>query len=145
MHQKHHGGEETVATKRENKTLKDSIAELVEKEKNKKHFINPIYKEKLERFFVWLFVIAVFVGGIFELIWFYKHNGIRSILLLVVLFTPISLYTVFYHLLSKRNRLIFTLLSTLIYIALGCYFYFSIPTPEEFFSQVLEEMNKNNQ
>lgn len=30
---------------KQNKTLKDSIAELVEKEKNKKHFINPIYKE----------------------------------------------------------------------------------------------------
>lgn len=108
------------------------------KQNNIKSFLKEkLSIENIKIFFVWLFVIAVFVGGIFELIWIYKHDGIRSILLLVVLFTPISLHTVFYHLLSKRNRLIFILLSTLIYIASGCYIYFSTPTPEEiFFSSI---------
>lgn len=129
---------------KQNKTLKDSIAELVEKEKNKKHFINPIYKEKLERFFVWLFIIAGLIGGAFVISQTYIYGGIISAFQIVFIVVSYSIFMIFHNDWSKRQMQIYLLVNFLFIIASTYYWYFCI-TPEEIFSRAIEQINKNNQ
>lgn len=128
----------------QNKTLKDSIAELVEKEKNKKHFINPVYKEKLERSFVWLFIIAVLIGGFFGISQIYIYGGIISVFQIVFIGGSYSIFMTFHNDWSKRQMLIYLLVNILFIIASTYYWYFCT-TPEEIFSRAIEQINKINQ
>lgn len=129
---------------KQNKTLKDSIAELVEKEKNKKHFINPIYKEKLERFFVWLFIIAGLIGEAFVISQTYIYGGIISAFQTVFIGVSYSIFMTFHNNWSKRQWQIYLLVNILFIIASAYYWHFYI-TPEEIFSRAIEQINKNNQ
>lgn len=116
-----------------------------EQNNKKKSIIEKLPIEKIKIFFIWLFTIAILIGGLFLLTIIYKYNGIVDVFIIVFSCSFFFSFLTFYPIWSNRKRRIFTLLAILICVALGCYAHFSFPTPEEIFSRTMEQINKNKQ